>query len=310
MKAIAKTRPAFGAEVIEVPVKQPGPGELLVKVAACGICGSDLHIYEWELGADRMVARLPAVFGHEPAGEVVEAGAGVTVQGRRSRRARSVRTLRAMRHRAAPDDFICASRRPRSRAPSPSSPSRRSATRTWFRPRWISKPRRCSSRSAPGCTRSSSRASRPATVAWSKGRDRSDSASRSSARALGVTSIVMTGLDDRRGAPRARARDGISDRGAPAMRDWKEQVRALLPADGADVVFDACGMIDSPRDLLRRGGELVEVGWPARDLTSAELRALFFHGSQRSSIRGFARPRPGGARSRWSRRARSSCARW
>ena len=84
MKAIAKTKPAFGAEVVDVPVKKPGPGELLVKVAACGICGSDLHIYEWELGADRMVARLPAVIGHEPAGEVVEVGAGVT----RSRRSR------------------------------------------------------------------------------------------------------------------------------------------------------------------------------------------------------------------------------
>ena len=81
MKAIAKTKPAFGAEIIDVPVKKPGPGELLVRVAACGICGSDLHIYEWELGADRMVARLPAVIGHEPAGEVVEVGeigAGVT----------------------------------------------------------------------------------------------------------------------------------------------------------------------------------------------------------------------------------------
>ena len=56
MKAIAKTKPAFGAEIIETPVNKPGPGELLVKVSACGICGSDLHIYEWELGADRMVA--------------------------------------------------------------------------------------------------------------------------------------------------------------------------------------------------------------------------------------------------------------
>src|SRR5258707_5061207 len=78
MKAIAKTKPAFGAEIIEVPVSKPGLGELLVKVAACGICGSDLHIYEWELGADRMVARLPVVLGHEPAGEVVEIGAGVS----------------------------------------------------------------------------------------------------------------------------------------------------------------------------------------------------------------------------------------
>jgi NADPH:quinone reductase len=78
MKAIAKTRPAPGAEVIETPVPHPGEGELLVKVAACGICGSDLHIYEWELGAERAVGRLPAVLGHEPAGEVVEVGAGVS----------------------------------------------------------------------------------------------------------------------------------------------------------------------------------------------------------------------------------------
>ena len=58
MKAIAKTRPAPGAELIDTPVPRPGEGELLVKVAACGICGSDLHIYEWELGAERAVAQL------------------------------------------------------------------------------------------------------------------------------------------------------------------------------------------------------------------------------------------------------------
>jgi len=37
-------------------------------------------------------------------------------------------------------------------------------------------------------------------------------------------------------------------------------------------------MIDSPRELMRRGGELVLIGWPARDLSSTELRAFFFHG--------------------------------
>src|SRR6202158_3412693 len=77
MKAIAKTRPAPGAELIDTPIPRPGEGELLVKVAAGGICGSDLHIYEWELGAERAVASLPAVLGHEPAGEVVEVGSRV-----------------------------------------------------------------------------------------------------------------------------------------------------------------------------------------------------------------------------------------
>jgi threonine 3-dehydrogenase len=93
MKAIAKTRPAPGAELIETPVPRPGEGELLVKVAACGICGSDLHIYEWELGAERAVGSLPAVLGHEPAGEVVEVGARV-------RSLRPVRTMRPVHRRA------------------------------------------------------------------------------------------------------------------------------------------------------------------------------------------------------------------
>src|SRR6266481_2168850 len=57
----------------------PAEGTLLVRVGACGVCGSDLHIVDWELGAERMVARLPVILGHEPAGEVVEVGARVTV---------------------------------------------------------------------------------------------------------------------------------------------------------------------------------------------------------------------------------------
>src|SRR5262250_3507141 len=77
MKAIAKTRTGYGAEVVEMPVPRPGQSELLVKVAACGICGSDLHLYEWELGADRMIRGLPFVMGHEPAGDVVDIGPGV-----------------------------------------------------------------------------------------------------------------------------------------------------------------------------------------------------------------------------------------
>ena len=74
MKAIAKTRPEPGMEIIDVPVPKPGPNQILVKIAACGICGSDLHIYLWELGADRALPGMPAVIGHEPAGEVVELG--------------------------------------------------------------------------------------------------------------------------------------------------------------------------------------------------------------------------------------------
>src|ERR1700722_18437730 len=78
MKAIAKTKPELGVEIVDVPVPKPGAEELLVKVAACGICGSDLHISLWELGGERAVPSMPAVIGHEPAGEVVEVGKCVT----------------------------------------------------------------------------------------------------------------------------------------------------------------------------------------------------------------------------------------
>ncbi|MGH7842892.1 MAG: zinc-binding dehydrogenase, partial [Candidatus Binataceae bacterium] len=55
-------------------------------------------------------------------------------------------------------------------------------------------------------------------------------------------------------------------------------VRALMPIDGADAVFDAAGFLDSVRHLLRRNGELIELGWPARDIPNSEMRSLFFHG--------------------------------
>jgi len=55
----------------EWPVPQVGPGEVLVRVRACGVCGTD--VLEWYRRP-----RAPVVLGHEIAGEVVEVGAGVT----------------------------------------------------------------------------------------------------------------------------------------------------------------------------------------------------------------------------------------
>lgn len=54
----------------------PGPGEVLVRIRACGVCGSDMHYY-LEGGCAGTGALYPSVLGHEPAGEIVEIGAGV-----------------------------------------------------------------------------------------------------------------------------------------------------------------------------------------------------------------------------------------
>lgn len=62
--------------VEEIPTPKAGPGQVLIRVHACGICGTDVHIYEGDEGA----AKSPAgtVLGHEFAGEVVTVGEGVT----------------------------------------------------------------------------------------------------------------------------------------------------------------------------------------------------------------------------------------
>jgi L-iditol 2-dehydrogenase len=61
----------------DMPISDPGPGEIQVRVEAVGICGSDLHAYtEGAIGG--MANVYPMVLGHEPAGVIVKTGAGVT----------------------------------------------------------------------------------------------------------------------------------------------------------------------------------------------------------------------------------------
>ena len=61
-------------EIEEVPSQSPAAGEARVSIAACGICGSDLHMYD----GSHPVLRPPLVMGHEFVGRVAEVGAGVT----------------------------------------------------------------------------------------------------------------------------------------------------------------------------------------------------------------------------------------
>ncbi len=76
MEAIAKTRPRPGAELIQTTVPKIGPEDALIKIKATSICGTDVHIYDWNVWA-RNRMRLPRVFGHECCGKVVETGRGV-----------------------------------------------------------------------------------------------------------------------------------------------------------------------------------------------------------------------------------------
>ncbi len=76
MRALCKTRPEAGAELVETPIPAIGPDDVLVKVRATTICGTDLHIYNWDAWAESRI-KTPLVFGHECSGEIVEVGKNV-----------------------------------------------------------------------------------------------------------------------------------------------------------------------------------------------------------------------------------------
>lgn len=76
MKALVKTRPEPGLWMQDVPIPRPGPNEVLIRIRKTGICGTDLHLYNWD-GWARRNLKLPRIIGHEFVGELVELGTAV-----------------------------------------------------------------------------------------------------------------------------------------------------------------------------------------------------------------------------------------
>jgi threonine 3-dehydrogenase len=77
MKALVKNKAKPGLWLEDVPAPVPGLNDVLIRVDRTGICGTDVHIYQWDAWASRTVP-VPLVVGHEFVGEVVEVGANVT----------------------------------------------------------------------------------------------------------------------------------------------------------------------------------------------------------------------------------------
>ncbi|WP_026379295.1 zinc-dependent alcohol dehydrogenase family protein [Afifella pfennigii] len=73
MRAMVLERPGSPLRSVEMAVPRPGPGEVLVKVAACGVCRTDLHVVDGELPEPK----LPLIPGHEIVGHVAALGEGV-----------------------------------------------------------------------------------------------------------------------------------------------------------------------------------------------------------------------------------------
>jgi threonine 3-dehydrogenase len=76
MKALVKSHSKPGLWLEEVPVPEPGINDVLIRVLMTGICGTDLHIYEWDQWSQSTIP-VPLVIGHEFVGEVTEVGSNV-----------------------------------------------------------------------------------------------------------------------------------------------------------------------------------------------------------------------------------------
>src|SRR3984957_18237302 len=76
MKALVKRNREPGIWLEDVPEPQMGVNDVLIRVHKTGICGTDLHIYNWDAWAQRTIP-VPMVVGHEFVGEVVQTGANV-----------------------------------------------------------------------------------------------------------------------------------------------------------------------------------------------------------------------------------------
>ncbi len=77
MRALVKRPDEVGLRMEEVPVPEPGPDQVLIRVHSTGICGTDLHIYRWDAWA-RETVPVPMTVGHEFSGHIAALGSNVS----------------------------------------------------------------------------------------------------------------------------------------------------------------------------------------------------------------------------------------
>src|SRR5579871_5346566 len=76
MKAALLAEIGKPVEFTEVPTPEPGEGEVLVRVEACGVCHSDLHLADGDWDMLKAITKTPLILGHEVVGSVVKFGLG------------------------------------------------------------------------------------------------------------------------------------------------------------------------------------------------------------------------------------------
>ena len=76
MKALVKAKSEPGLWMEDVPMPEVGPHDVLIRIAKTAICGTDMHIFNWDSWAQKTIP-IPMTIGHEYVGEIVELGSDV-----------------------------------------------------------------------------------------------------------------------------------------------------------------------------------------------------------------------------------------
>ena len=76
MRALVKAQAAVGIELQDIPKPTVGPNDVMIRVKRTAICGTDMHIYNWDAWAQKTIP-VPMAVGHEYSGEIVEIGSEV-----------------------------------------------------------------------------------------------------------------------------------------------------------------------------------------------------------------------------------------
>ena len=77
MRALIKSKPGTGLELVDLPIPDVGPMDVLIRISRTAICGTDLHIWKWDPWAQKTIP-TPMTVGHEYCGYVEKTGSGVT----------------------------------------------------------------------------------------------------------------------------------------------------------------------------------------------------------------------------------------
>lgn len=277
MKAIAKTGPQPGVELVDVAEPRVGPGEVLVEVKTSGICGTDIHLYLSELGFERRIA-FPRVIGHEPAGIVREVGSGVEefrvgdhVVGEPHGACGRCATCREGRSHLCDRIPLLGSQRDGALAPFVAAPAEclhRVPNDLDFV---------CASLLEPlsvGVHAVDISRLKPGDAAVVLGPGPIGLMTALAARAAGAATVVVTGLGIDHGRLEMARRLGFPTVNVEAEQPI-ERIQDLVGARGAEVVFDATGALPDVHRIVRKGGQVVLIGWPCRALSLDEVTELF-----------------------------------